>query len=439
MNLVLTAISLVLTYLVLELVVPFTLNHVPLTMYNALPPEIRILGQSSKNSVIPKNYIALVGDSYAQGQGDWLKKNIRENRFKGTNPDYFSGHVIFRQTGIDVITYGTGGAGSVKGLVTAPITQHQYINSLWPYKLAEPKKLLVYFYEGNDFTDNSLYYTNRFLFKGYDESYFFKGYEASLFYNLDYFDTYLRKEALERYPIYKNKSPFRHMILDSLLGIGWSNLKKEIMRGWGNLGRRFNSNSQTHTSDDSLQSFYIRDVSYQPLKLNSEKYNIAMVNGKRVTLPNYLQGPPVTLSPEQMKRSVYIFERSLLLMSRSFPNSEISIVYIPGPASIYSLIGPNISFEASGWAGEKGRLTDKETLLKKSLQSCKKIYDVVNRNGFHFLDTRLYFREQAKKNILHGPEDHQHLNRLGQVFLAELIIKHILNSPKNHPNKNCKK
>ncbi len=154
-NLTLAFGSLCLTYLTLELIVPHILNHVPLTMYNALENKIRVLGQSSKSSVIPKNYIALVGDSYAQGQGDWLKKMIRSNRYRGTNPDYHSGHIIYRRTGTDVITYGMGGAGSIKGLITAPIISHLYINSLWPYTLDQPKRILIYFYEGNDFIDNS--------------------------------------------------------------------------------------------------------------------------------------------------------------------------------------------------------------------------------------------------------------------------------------------
>ena len=186
----------------MELIIPHVLNYVPLTMYNALQTEIRVLGQSSKHSVIPNDYIALVGDSYAQGQGDWLKKHLKNSRYKGTNPDYHSGHIIYRiKRELDVITYGMGGAGSVKGLVTAPIIPHIYINRLWPYTLDQPKQIIVYFYEGNDFTDNSLYYTNRFLFKGYDENYFFKGYDPSLFYDPLYFDRYLQLEALERYSL----------------------------------------------------------------------------------------------------------------------------------------------------------------------------------------------------------------------------------------------
>ena len=402
-------------------------------MYNALKTEIRILGQSSKVSVVPKSYIALVGDSYAQGQGDWLKKTIKNNRYKGSNPDYHSGHVIYRKTGIDVITYGLGGAGSVKGLVTGPIIPHLYINSLWAYNLDQPKHILVYFYEGNDFTDNSQYYTNRFLFKGYDENYYFKGYDAGLFYNTQYFDQYLKKEALDRYPSYKDNSLLRHMIFSGLLRVGWVNLKKEINRGTKNFKRWYMpqaNKSETVFLPKTLS--IVRVSSNIATKLSSSPKNVAIIGKKKITLPAYLQGPPVTLNAEQMKRSVYIFERSLIFMARFFSNSKISIIYIPGPASTYSMAGPNISFEAG-----EGQIREKVIILKASQKGCEIIHEVAVRNGLRFLDTRPYLRKLAKTKVLHGPEDYEHLNRSGQTLLADIIIKNILIDPPKENSKAC--
>jgi hypothetical protein len=326
-----------------------------------------------------------------------------------------------------------GGAGSVKGLVTAPIIPHLYINSLWPYSLDQPEQILVYFYEGNDFSDNSLYYTNRFLFKGYDDNYFFKGHDANLFYDSKYFDQYLQEEALERYPPYKNESPFRHLIFAKFLGQGWKNLKKEIKRGTKKLSRWLNLTPKSSETSFQPKPLPILRISLNiPSKVNSLPKNIAIINGKNVTLPAYLQGPPVTLNPEQMKRSVYIFERSLLFMESFFSESKISIIYIPGPASIYSMVDANITYEAGG-----GKIDSKEIIYKVSQNGCKKIYEIAQINGFRFLDSRPYFRELAKTSILHGPEDYQHLNRTGQIFLAELIIKRILNNASDQESKAC--
>ena len=141
-NLTLAFGSLCLTYLTLELIVPHILNHIPLTMYNALENKIRVLGQSSKSSVIPKNYIALVGDSYAQGQGDWLKKMIRSNRYRGTNPDYHSGHIIYRRTGTDVITYGMGGAGRLRDWSPPPSSLISILTPYGPTRWINPNESL---------------------------------------------------------------------------------------------------------------------------------------------------------------------------------------------------------------------------------------------------------------------------------------------------------
>ena len=424
-NLTLAFGSLCLTYLTLELIVPHILNHIPLTMYNALENKIRVLGQSSKSSVIPKNYIALVGDSYAQGQGDWLKKMIRSNRYRGTNPDYHSGHIIYRRTGTDVITYGMGGAGSIKGLVTAPIISHLYINSLWPYTLDQPKRILIYFYEGNDFIDNAPYHFIESLNARVGE----------VLYDTQHFDELLQKGALERYPQYKDDSPFRHFIFAGILGTGWENLKKEITRGKRKLKRWIKSMKREQVYQTSFRSKplpIIRVSLNSPSKPGSSQQNIAVINGENVTLPAYLQGPPVNLPPKRMKKSLYIFERCLLFMARFFTQSEISIIYIPGPASVYSMVGPSITYEDG-----KGKVAPKETITKASQEGCRSIKEVAQRNGFQFLDTRPYFRELAKTKILHGPEDHQHLNRDGQTLLAEVIIKHILSDSLDQKNNAC--
>ena len=426
--------SLAIIYLALELIFPHILNYVPLTMYNALQAEIRILGQSSKVSVIPKNYIALVGDSYAQGQGDWLKQTIKSSKYTGTNPDYYSGHIIFRKTGTDVITYGRGGAASVKGLVSAPIISHLYINSLWSYTLGQPKRILIYFYEGNDFTGNYIHYKNRFLFKGYDENYFFKGYDKNLFYDSQYFDQYLQKEALERYPAYKNDSSFRHLILGSFLSTGWVNLKNEVKRGTQKIKHWFNiqEKSSEASFQPKLPSILRVSLNNSP-KQNSLPHNTAVKNGKNVSLPAPLQGPPVNLSTEQMKKSVYIFERSLLFMARFFHQSKISIIYIPGTASIYSVFGPTVTYVLDG-----NITATNETITKVGREGCKNIYAVAKRNGFQFLDTRPYLRELAQTKLLYGPEDYDHLNHDGQILLAEVIIKQILSGSVGNDNNACR-
>ena len=141
-----------------------------------------------------------------------------------------------------------------------------------------------------------------------------------------------------------------------------NNLKKEIGRGTKKLKDLISVNKMSSEISFRPRSVRILKVSLnKPPKPNSSPKNIAIINGQNITLPAYLQGPPVTLGQEEIKRSVYIFERSLLFMARFFFQSTISIIYIPGPASTYSMAGPNISFEAG-----EGQIREKVIILKAS-------------------------------------------------------------------------
>ena len=98
-NTILVIISTLVTYLAFELIfVRVVIQHVPLNMHGGLPEGIRILAQSSKEKVIPEKYIALFGDSYAQGYGDWLLEADPH-----TNSDFHSAHIIRSLLGADVI------------------------------------------------------------------------------------------------------------------------------------------------------------------------------------------------------------------------------------------------------------------------------------------------------------------------------------------------
>lgn len=103
---ILIVISTALTYLLLELFLfRYFLPILPLNTHVYLHEGIRALAQSSKRSTIPKDYIALVGDSYAQGFGDWFL-----NSNKNSNSDFHSAHIIHKRTGNDVLSFATGGS-----------------------------------------------------------------------------------------------------------------------------------------------------------------------------------------------------------------------------------------------------------------------------------------------------------------------------------------
>ena len=151
-NLILLLASTFLIMALGEWLFPKIIGKLPLRLYGLIDKDLRVLAQSSKKNQIPKDYIALTGDSYAVGAGDWLNQ-VLGNHF-WDSPDYSAAHLIHKKTGIDVVSFGRAGAGSFDGIWLEPVTQFLYINSVRDYKLSPPKDILIFFYEGNDVYDN---------------------------------------------------------------------------------------------------------------------------------------------------------------------------------------------------------------------------------------------------------------------------------------------
>jgi hypothetical protein len=104
-NALLTILSVVATYAVAEAAFcVIGLRYIPLRLHADLPLDIRVFAQ------VPREPIVLLGDSYAQGSGEWLFEPD-SNR----NGSFHSGHIIQELTGRDVITIGQAGAGSAEG------------------------------------------------------------------------------------------------------------------------------------------------------------------------------------------------------------------------------------------------------------------------------------------------------------------------------------
>ena len=115
-NTALAVISLAITYLVGEFVFfRYLLPDMSMNLRPHLPDRADFFLQNSKAQHVPHDYIALVGDSYAQGMGDWLLAVGG----KSDRP-YHSANVIHDLLGRDVVTFGRASAGSGPSTVVRP-------------------------------------------------------------------------------------------------------------------------------------------------------------------------------------------------------------------------------------------------------------------------------------------------------------------------------
>lgn len=327
---------------------------------------------------IPQNYIALVGDSYAQGYGDWfLNSNFNEN------PPFHSAHVINQKTAVDVISFGVGGADNVRGLTTLPISSYQYINAQYLLEMAAPQTILVYFYEGNDLSDNlsgiERFYRNNF--------------EMERIYDPGYLRTFIDYRINKEHPLNRMESAMR--VKDQLL---FATFFKKLIRSF--FGEK---TKQKRTSREA----------------QNEIINRIKVNDTDVEIPGKLQSLALELSDAEIALSIYIFEQSLKYLCDYFENARVGIVYIPAPLSCYEITSPQVIVQAlSG----REMIYDSEQVRKRSDDISQRIKSIAKQQQVSFVDARKYIRPVAKEEILHGPRDWKHFNQKGYTLLAEAAV-----------------
>ena len=153
-NVALFMLSLTFILLIGEWLFPKYLNKIPFRLYGGVETNLRVLAQYSKQSVLPENYIAILGDSNSVGVGD-LYDDLSKNS-NSWYPDFSPAHFINKKLGIDVISFGKAGIGSFDSIWSGPANQFKYINAKG-FNLKPPKTILVLFYEGNDLHNNLLF------------------------------------------------------------------------------------------------------------------------------------------------------------------------------------------------------------------------------------------------------------------------------------------
>jgi hypothetical protein len=369
--------SILLTYFFLECVgFRLALPYLPLKHYGNVPEGIRVLAQSSKRATIPRHYIALVGDSYAQGEGDWLLDS-NFNR----NPSFHSAHLIYEITGRDVITFGAPGTGSLGGIVTAPIARFKYLNASFLYSMPEPDVFLVYFYAGNDLNNN------------------------------------LEDLRLRFYPKYSEKDVkdpklFRQFLLDVVLGANRLYVAAQSGLQWRDnlffLKMLISGISRVQNGTFAYDT---------PIMGGANK---AIVDGKEVVLPDSLQSPGLELSTEEVQLAVFVLEQALLCLKETFPKSLIKVIYVPSPIECYSISSPEVEIQTYE---NRSSHYSVEALQYGRAEVLTAIQTVALKNGFEFVDATPYLRKASKRAFVHGPKDWKHFNKLGHMALTQAALK----------------
>ena len=374
-NATLVIVGFMLPLAVIEGVLRLFAYDFPLQYQHYLHEDVRVLAQRSKRAKLPHDYIALVGDSYAVGQGDWYFEAI-ESTPMGIAP-FHSADVIHRLMNRDVITFGQPGAASPDGIVYYPIKLYEKIRSRG-YDLKPPSRVVVYFYEGNDFRGNV-----RFLgrYSGHTSADYS---EKEISQMLDGILSYGRRVepgTMRQLSAWiRNLEVMKRLYVARMVGV----LAKEVLM-----------------RDDGAQQ-------------TSERISVT-VNHKVI---NVHEGPPMTMTDHIREKSLLVFKQSLRHLMKYFSDARFLVVYIPSPLTSYQIADETVTLPIPTGGG---RQFNAEDVYAVSDGLCRLIADVAMLWGADFLDVRPYIRQRAADEFLHGPRDLGHFNRAGYEVLGQSV------------------
>ncbi|MGH0030638.1 MAG: hypothetical protein ACQGVC_12665 [Myxococcota bacterium] len=384
-NLALALTSVVFTFGMLELAAPWLLPRLPLKLHFALDRYQRILPQTSKAGVVPEPpYVAILGDSYAMGLGDWLIDADPD-----TNPPYQASDVLHARIGLDVVSFGKSGDSSMGAYVKRPFQTLRYLAST-RFEIEEPDLFVAYFYEGNDLQDNL-----RDLHWAVEE-----GWDPARLRTAEGFAEYLAKEWVEEDRPHRWRPSLNERLV--VLRI----LRKTL----------------THAVTGWPEGFV-------PHPIHPGEVNRARMEGGVTVLPEPLQSASVNLSDDDLERGLWAFEQSLRYLRANGPDVPLLLVFVPAPVTTYPMSSPRISILSGVEGDTEARLVPRRAVAARSDAVCARLVAVAEALDLGFLDARHALWPVARREFIHGPKDWAHFNRAGYTALGEALAPAVEEQP----------
>jgi hypothetical protein len=367
-NTLLVLASLLSTYVALEYAVfRAFLPSAPLDLHSRVPELADVLTQATKSAYLPHDYVAILGDSYAEGLGDWLTQNGGKR-----NGPFHSAYIIRQLTGRDVVSFGVRGAGSAEGIVLRPAGALPTSPcSIFP-AIEPPRQMFIYFYEGNDIEDNV-----RFLDKVRAR------YGAS------------DDGAIDRY-------------------LSEQYAQSSLLRCHGQLA------DMTFKLTEFLSQYYITGYSLTHCGTFVSTRNHLRV-GEAVIEAPALEGPAPHLADETILAAMNVFARSLSWLRQRFPVMPVTVVYVPSPMSVYRHATNTVGFCSPTGGGPIGAdIAARHHQLMRDTAARMSATAQVD-----FVDATPALRAAGESRVIHGPEDWDHLNKGGYEVLGKLVAARV--------------
>lgn len=390
----------VIIFVLLELILHnFCLHKLPLKFQVHLEGPVQRFSQYSKSEVLPKDYIAIVGDSYAHGFGPWLY----DNSWSWRQPHFASQHLLHESLNADVISFGYPGFGNFGSAVSFIAELRFSKNShFWNLK-TDPNLILFYFYEGNDLVNN----LHEVQHRGIIPSLLENGVKRKMIRRLI-------DEELD-------KVSHKLGLNDELASI---NVFTKLLKNYAtrltdpvDVSSQVNSKLVQENSDG---------IPHPQNPVEDPQNVIKLLDETNIKLQNFgfAEGPALLLEKFECDFSLMILEESLRKIKNEFPSSSVAVVYLPSALSMYDFSSAGITPAPIEMNGKQRKSVfapsdaiDQCEYLRESVGA------ITQRLSISLIDPYPVLKGISKTELLHGPRDPIHFNRKGYEAFSASILK----------------
>ena len=244
--------------------------------------------QTSKNGTTPENYVAIFGDSYGFGAGDYF--NATQHQI---NPKFNVTHILHDRMVRDFVSFAIPNSSPLCGWIEDPVSSMNYINATLLHQIENPREILLYFYEGNDIQD---------VYSDLQARYIANGYDKGKINDTDYFSNFIHTEMLDKNQV--NISAKKFKISDNFL------LASYVM------------NAAKEKKEWDTAASYIRQLKPPQPGTN----NRVTIDGKYTLLPDNMAAPPVEMAPEKITDSLNFINAIAHYTKLEYPDASIGII-----------------------------------------------------------------------------------------------------------------
>ena len=340
----------------------------PRKLLKYLEPMARWTYPDYKNSVNNSKSLFIVGDSYAEGAGDlYLKDSYK----------YSIGHFLDEKWRKNTNIYLSANSGSHIPAQLYLLEKHLRGDSKnltgIPIK-SETFNLILYFYEGNDLENTLL--SKKMPFQSFKSKLRLR---LPIFYTVRIATRVAKNKISSNFRATKNKISSKFRVVKNKISSKFPKPKQVSV------------NSKKILRNNICIGFICRSM--PPLQTAS-----------------------AGLSEKEIIHEINYLEDSVKEFTLKYPNSNICLVYIPSPATIYS---PSDDFYYQKYIPSKSLKTDSKSNNKKSVLMRRLLRARFDSELMTFVDPTKTIQKQALKKFIHGKSDPKHFNKHGYKLLAD--------------------